>query len=153
MRLNTSKGAGLLGAVVAAAVAILAALDSTTFYQWQQERMVKRVLAADPTDLVSAGRTLLSAKPGFVGKISPSSSDVPAAIRRLKPTLISLTTNSAAVDFSDVCNPFGIVVYQLGASPPPASKFGRGPRKWIDGLWLYDDGQLETYAPTRAGAY
>jgi hypothetical protein len=71
----------------------------------------------------------------------------------LKLTLISLSTNAVSVDFSDASNPFGIIVYTVGASLPPAPKTGRGPRKWIDGLWLYDDGQLETYAPTAGGPH
>jgi hypothetical protein len=102
-------------------------------------------LAADPAELLTAGRALLASRPGFVGKVSPSSSEIPKAIRRLKPRRISMSTNSVGVDFSDVSNPFGIIVYAVGVNPPSEPKSGRGPRKWIDGLWLYDDGQLENY--------
>ena len=144
MTLST-RNAVLLLAIVATLVATLSMLDSSAFYAWRQERMVKRVLAADPAELMAAGRTLIASRPGFVGQISASSPDVPSAIRRLKPTLISLSTNSLGVDFSDVFNPFGIIVYAAGVNPPAVPKFGRGPRRWIDGLWVYDDGQLETY--------
>lgn len=92
---------------------------------------------------MSAGRALIASRAGFVGEISPSSRDVPRAIRSLKPTRVSLSTNSLGVDFSDVFNPFGIIIYAAGANPPPPPKSGIGPRKWIDGLWLYHDGQLE----------
>jgi len=59
-----------------------------------------------------------------------------------------MSTNSLGVDFSDVFNPFGIIVYAAGLNPRAEPKSGIGPRKWIDGLWLYDDGQLETYGAT-----
>jgi|GEM_PF-1748015 hypothetical protein len=130
-----------MGGVIAA----VALLNSTSYYFWQQKRMMKRVLAADPAQLLSAGRALLESRPGFIGEVSPSSPDVPSAIRRLKPTLISVSTNSLGVDFSDAFNPFGIIVYAAGANPPVEPKYGRGPHRWIDGLWVYDDGQLETY--------
>lgn len=124
-------------------IVLLEITDSSTFYAWQQARMVKRVLAAEPEELVSAGRALLASRAGFVGKISPASRDIPRDIRRLKPTRVFVSTNSLGVDFSDVFNPFGIIVYAAGANPPPPPKSGIGPRKWIDGLWLYHDGQLE----------
>jgi hypothetical protein len=144
MRLNT-RNALILLAIIGVVVVTLWVLDSNAVYAWRQERMVKRVLAADPAELLSAGRTLLASRPGFVGKITPSSPDVPSAIRRLKPTLISMSTNSLGVDFSDVSNPFGIIVYPAGVNPPAEPKSGIGPFKWIDGVWLHDDGQLETY--------
>ena len=59
-----------------------------------------------------------------------------------------MSTNSLGVDFSDVFNPFVIIVYAAGLNPRAEPKSGIGPRKWIDGLWLYDDGQLETYGAT-----
>ena len=105
------------------------------FYRWQQKRMVKRVLAADPQELLSAGRLMLQQRPGFVGHIEPSSPEIPAAIRKLGPTHVSFYTNSVAIDFSDVFNPFGISVYSPGTK-------GEGRHEWISGLWLYDDGQL-----------
>src|SRR5687768_15715718 len=92
MTLSTRK-AVILCTFVGALCATLWVLDSSAFYQWRQERMVKRVLAANPAELLGAGRTLLASRPGFVGKISPSSPDVPSAIRRLKPTLISISWN------------------------------------------------------------
>ena len=110
--------------------------------------MVRRVLAADPGELLSAGRTLIADRQGFVGEISTSSPDVPRVISRLKPTRISMSANRLGVDFGDVANPFGIIVYAIGVNPPAVDKSRRGPRKWIDGLWLYDDGQLENYGVT-----
>jgi hypothetical protein len=135
MTLSIRNAVILLG-MVGTLVATLAVFDSSAFYAWQQKRMVKRVLAADPAQLLSAGRTLIASRPGFVGEISPSATEIPGVIRRLKPTRVSFTTNSVWIDFSDVFNPFGIAVYAAGAD-------SRGPHKWIDGLWLYDDGQLE----------
>ena len=145
MTLRGPKAVGLMVAAFAVLVLIvlLEITDSSTFYAWQQKRMVKRVLAADPKELVSAGRALLASRAGFVGEISPSSRDIPRGIRSLKPTRVSLSTNSLGVDFSDLFNPFGIIIYAAGANPPPPPKSGIGPRKWIDGLWLYHDGQLE----------
>ena len=138
MTLRAPKAVSLMVAAVAvlALVVLLELMDSSAFYAWQQKRMVKRVLAADPEQLLSAGRQLLHGRAGFVGEISPSAPEIPPVIRRLKPTRVSISTNSVWVDFSDVFNPFGIVVYAAEAD-------GRGPHKWIDGLWLYDDGQLE----------
>ncbi len=133
----------ILVAIVGAMVVTLWVLDSSAFYAWQQKRMVRRVLAADPAELVSAGRALIAGRTGFVGEIDPSSPDVPPSIRRQKPTLMSVSTNSLGVDFSDVSNPFGIIVYAAGVNPPTVRKSGIGPREWIDGLWIYDDGQLE----------
>ena len=141
----STRNAAILLVVLGTLVATLSVVDSGPFYAWRQKRMVERVLAADPSELLSAGRALIASRPGFVGEISPSSPDVPRAIRRLKPTLISVSTNSLGVDFSDVSNPFGIIVYAAGVGPPAEPKFGRGPRRWIDGIWVYDDGQLETY--------
>lgn len=139
----TARKAVVLLAIVGVFVVTLAVLDSSAYYDWQQKRMVKRVLAAEPEALLSAGRAFLANRSGFIGEIDPSSLDVPAAIRKLKPTLISMNTNSLGVDFSDVSNPFGIIVYAAGVNPPVKPKSGIGPRKWIDGLWLHDDGQLE----------
>jgi hypothetical protein len=138
MTFRGPKAVGLIVAAVAvlALVALLEITDSSAFYGWQQKRMVKCVLAADPEQLLSAGRQLLHSRAGFVGEISPSAPEIATAIRRLKPTRVSILTNSVWVDFSDVSNPFGIAVYAAGAE-------GKGPHKWIDGLWLYDDGQLE----------
>jgi hypothetical protein len=118
---------------------------SSPFYHWQQKQMVKRILAADPEQLLSAGRTLLARRPGFDGEISPSSPEIPIAICRLKPTKVSMSANALGVDFSDASNPFGIIVYAAGVHPPVKVNTGIGPREWIDGLWLYDDGQLEKY--------
>ena len=143
-----ARNAVILCAFIGALVATLWVLDSNAVYAWRQERMVKRVLAADPAELLSAGRTLIASRPGLVGKITPSSPDVPSAIRRLKPTLISMSRDSLGVDFGDVYNPFGIIVYAAGVNPPAEPKSGIAPRKWIDGLWLYHDGQLETYGAT-----
>lgn len=126
----------LLGAVVLAGVSFLEFLGVPPFYAWQQKRMVKRVLAADPEQLLIAGRQLLHSRAGFSGEISTSAPEIPPAIRRLKPTRVSISTNSVWIDFSDVFNPFGIAVYAAGTD-------GSGPHKWIDGLWVYDDGQLE----------
>jgi hypothetical protein len=141
----STRNVAIVLVIVGALLATLSVLDSRAVYAWQQQRMVKRVLAADPAELLRAGRTLIASRPGFVGEINPSSPDVPRAIRRLKPAVISFSTNSLGVDFSDVFNPFGIIIYAAGVNPPAEPKSGRGPRRWIDGLWVYDDGQLETY--------
>lgn len=98
-----------------------------------------------PEQLLSAGRTLLASRSGFDGEISPSSPEIPNAICRLKPTKVSMSANSLGVDFSDASNPFGVIVYAADVYPPAEANTGIGPRKWIDGLWLYDDGQLEKY--------
>ncbi len=144
MTLSTRNTVILL-AIIGAVVAALWLLDSSAFYEWQQKRMVKRVLVADPAELLSVGRALLASRPGFVGEIRSSSPDVPIAIRRLKPSHISMSTNSLGVDFSDLFNPFGIIVYAVGVNAPAEPKSGIGPRKWIDGLSIYDDGQLENF--------
>ncbi len=124
---------------------LLETLDSPAFYAWQQERMVKRVLAANPQELLAAGRTMIANRPGFTGQINPASRNIPKAIRQLKPTCISVSTISLGIDFSDVPNPFGIIIYAAGAPPPAMPKTGIGPRQWIEGLWLYDDGQLDQF--------
>ncbi len=141
----SSRSLAILVAAFCALIAALWVLDSTAYYMWRQERMVKRVLAADPHELLSSGRALIAGRQGVGGRVSLSSSSVPETIRRLKPTLISTGTNWLSVDFSDVSNPFGFIIYADGVPPPPRPKSGIGPRKWIDGLWLYNDGQLETY--------
>lgn len=144
MTLNTRNSIVLFG-LIGTLVATIWVLTSKTFYAWQQERMVTRVLAANPAELLSAGRTLITRRQGFTGELSASSSDIPSPIRRLKPTRISMSAGRLGVDFGDVANPFGIIVYAAGVNPPAVDKSRVGPRKWIDGLWLYDDGQLETY--------
>ena len=140
MRLNSSNVVFLAIVAVAtiAAILVLEYRQSPSFYFRQQERMVDRVLASDPDRLLSAGRQLLQSRAGYVGEISVSSSDVPEIIRKLKPSQITFGTNSLWVDFSDVSNPFGIVVFPVGADGP-------APHKWIDGLWLFDDGHLHKY--------
>jgi hypothetical protein len=122
---------------IVAVILVLEYLQSPSFYFRQQRRMVTRVLATDPYLLLKAGRQLLQGRTGYVGEISASSSDIPDIIRRLKPTRITFRTNSLWVDFSDVSNPFGIVVFPSGVNGP-------APHKWIDGLWLFDDGHLHT---------
>jgi hypothetical protein len=148
------KHNSLIAVILAAAAVMVVVLASALpleffepifYYRWKQERMVKRVMGANPEQLLSATRQLLQSQPGFVGDMSPSAAGVPGAIRRLRPTKISIGTNAVRVEFSDVFNPFGIIVYAAGVNPPPAPQYGRGPREWIDGLWVYDDGQLETY--------
>lgn len=140
-----TRNAVILLAILGAVIATLSVLDSSAFYVWQQKRMVRRVLAANPIELRDAGRTFLVSRQEVVGSISLSSSDVPKTIRRLKPTFISVSTNSLGVDFSDAANPFGLMIYAVGVNPPPKTKSGIGFRKWIDGVWLYDDGQLENF--------
>jgi hypothetical protein len=144
----SNRNAVIVLALAGVLVVAVWLLDSSALYAWRQERMVKRVMAADPRELLSAGRELIASRQGRAGKISPLSSDVPKAIRRLKPTLISVSTNSLAVDFSDVSNPFGIIIHAVGLDPPAKPKSGFGPREWIKGLWLYDDGQLENFGQT-----
>lgn len=128
----------VLGAVILSGVAFLESLGVPPFYAWQQKRMVRSVLAANPEQLLSAGRELLGRRQGYVGEISCSAPEIPYAIRRLGPTRVSFNTNSVWVDFSDVFNPFGVVVF----TAEPQNE-GQGLHKWIAGLWLYDDGQLE----------
>jgi len=132
-------------AAILAAVFVLEFFEPSFYYAWKQECMVRRVVAANPEHLLTAARQLLQSRPGFAGDINPSASGVPSAIRKLRPTRISFATHSVSIDFSDVFNPFGITVYAAGVSPPAAPPYGRGPRQWIEGLWVYDDGQLETY--------
>lgn len=142
MKISTSNLVIVLF-VASALVPLIWLLDSNVIYKWQQKRIVARVLAADPAELLRGGRALLASRTGYVGTIKPSSTDVPLSIRRLKPTMISVSKGSVSVDFSDVANPFGIIVYADGVNPPPQRNSRIGPRMWIDGLWIYDDGQLE----------
>jgi hypothetical protein len=135
---------GPVAGVIFAAFLVLELLEPSFYYRWKQKRMVSRVMAANPEHLRRAARELLQSRPDFVGEISPSAPGLPSELRKLKPRRISVTTNSVSVDFGDVFNPFGIIVYAADSSPPAAPLFGRGPRQWIDGLFLYDDGQLET---------
>jgi hypothetical protein len=106
-------------------------------FSWQERRAVKRVLAADPQQLLVAGRLMLQQRPGFTGTLPPSSPDIPAVIRKLDPAYISFTTNSVAIDFGHPANPFGIVVFAPGEK-------GQGRHEWISGLWLFHDGQLHS---------
>ena len=129
MKLSPRTSAILI-VITAILVVAMAALEFPSYYAWQQQRMVKCVLTANPDELLSAGRDLLGRRPGFVGQISASSPDVPRTIRLLKPTYISISTNSVGVDFSDAANPFGILVYAAGAHPPDPDKYGPGPLQW-----------------------
>jgi hypothetical protein len=133
------------GAVVASILTfgILELIEPSFYYDWKQERMVRRVMTQNPEQLLSAARELLHRRPGFTGHVNPSALDLPVALRRLRPTEIWFATNAVSVDFSDVANPFGITAYEIGAKPPPPSQYGA--RQWIEGLWVHDDGQLETY--------
>jgi len=74
-----TRNAVILLAILGAVIATLSVLDSSAFYVWQQKRMVRRVLAANPIELRDAGRTFLVSRQEFVGSISLSSSDVPKA--------------------------------------------------------------------------
>jgi len=136
MKRNLPKIIGLI-LILGALITAYNFLPPLPVYQWQQKRMVNRVLSANPEELLQAGRLMLQQHPGFVGYLDPSSSEIPAAIRKLGPTRISFRTNHVAVDFSDVFNPFGIFVYSPGENGE-----GQGRHEWINGLWLYDDGQL-----------
>jgi hypothetical protein len=139
MKLNIRNAVFLVfvAASIVAAILVVDYLQSPSFYFRQQKRMVDRVLASDPDRLLRAGRQLFQSRPGYVGEISTSSPDIPSIIRKLKPTQITFRTNSLWVDFSDVMNPFGIVVFPGRGDDPYL-------HKWIDGLWLFDDGQLHT---------
>ena len=135
-------------AVVGASVltfGVLELFEPTFYYFWKQERMVRRVMAANPAELLSASRELLRSRPGLTGHVSPSALDLPRQLRKLGPTEIWFFTNAVSVDFSDVFNPFGITAYEVGAEPPPPTQYGVPPRQWIEGLYVYDDGQLERY--------
>lgn len=114
-------------------------LSPGPIFSWQERRAVKRVLAADPQQLLEAGQTLLQKHPGFTGTIPSSSPAIPDVIRKLDPAYISFTTNSVAIDFGHPANPFGIVVFAPGEK-------GHGRHEWINGLWLFDDGQLQNVA-------
>ena len=108
------------------------------YRHWQQKRMVERVLATDPNDLLKAGRQLLASKPDFVGNLDPSSAEVPIVFRRLKPTYVYISKSCLTVNFDHVVNPFGVAIFRDGY---PA----RFKREWIEGLWLFDDGQLRKF--------
>ncbi len=139
MKLNLSATEMLatgIGTVALAFILLFVLWESPFVYHKRQGLMVWRVLSSNPEDLLDAGRQLLKEHHGSVGEVSPSSSTVPKVLRNLSPSRIRVSTNSIAIDFSDLFNPFGIVVFPFG-------EVGRGPHKWIDGLWLYDDGQLE----------
>jgi hypothetical protein len=136
-------GVSIATAAVFCVVAFISV--SPTYYHWQQERMVKRVLTAEPRDLLSAGRVLIQSRQGFIGEIDPSSHEIPIAIRKLTPTRVTFSKRGIIVDFSDLANPFGIVVFKAGVVPPTNWTSGPYPLQWIDGLWLYDDGQLGKY--------
>ena len=56
-----TRNAVILLAILGAVIATLSVLDSSAFYVWQQKRMVRRVLAANPIELRDAGRTFLVA--------------------------------------------------------------------------------------------
>ena len=119
--------------------------EPSFYYDWKQERMVMRVMTANPEELLSASRALLRSQPGLTGHVDPSQLELPRALRKLRPTKMWFFTNAVSVDFSDVFNPFGITAYAIGAKPPPPSVYGLPPRQWIEGLWVHDDGQLERY--------
>jgi hypothetical protein len=141
----------LLGMGCVLMCAAMLVWQSPTYYFWQQERMVRRVLRANPIELRDAATALLTKRENSLGKIDPSAAEVPNAIRILKPTSIMVSSNQIGIDFGDAFNPFGIIVYRPGYTPPPHEKWGRPPLRWVDGLWLYDDGQLEQYGqPLRA---
>jgi hypothetical protein len=129
---------------------VLELIEPPFYYDWKQERMVRRVMTANPEELLSAARELLRSQPGLTGHVNPSALRVPRALRKLRPTEIWFFTNAVSVDFSDVANPFGITAYAIGAKPPPPSDYGIPPRQWIEGLWVHDDGQLERYGQVGA---
>jgi hypothetical protein len=146
---NKPLVAGSLGlATVVASIltfGFLEVLEPTFYYEWKQERMVRRVMTANPEQLLSAARELLRSRPGLTGPVKPSALDLPRALRKLSPTRVWFLTNAVYVDFSDVFNPFGITAYAIGAKPPPPGQYGVPPRQWIEGLYVYSDGQLERY--------
>jgi len=125
----------LVAAAVVAMLLLLQYWQSPSFYQKQQRRMVERVINSDPHALLLAGRDFLRNRTGYLGEVDTSSSEIPKVIRELRPTNITFSTNEVWIDFSDAFNPFGIVVFSPGFDGP-------APHKWIDGLWLFDDGQL-----------
>lgn len=131
--------------VLILAFSVLELIEPPFYYFWKQERMVRRVMSANPDQLLSAARELLRSRPGFTGRVEPSAVDVPRGLRKLHPTGICFSTNSISVDFGDVFNPFGITAYAIGAEPPPPPHYGVPPRQWIEGLYVFDDGQLQTY--------
>ena len=133
----------LIGVVVIAAVICLGPWVDGKLYDRQQAQMVKRVMESDPQALLVAGRELLAKRNGRIGDADLTDIDLPPAIRGLRPTEISFRTNSVSIEFSDVFNPFGITVFDNANDAP--DPYYRG-HKWVDGLWLYHDGQLEGYA-------
>jgi hypothetical protein len=142
MAISTRTSVILL-VTVGAVVAAISLLESSSYYEWQQKRMVRAVLAANPDELLRAGRMLLANRSGYVGEMSSSSRDIPPPIRRLQPKRVLLKSDSVWVEFSDICNPFAFTVFTPAAD---ASKtVGYGWHKWIDGLWIFDDGQLEKF--------
>ena len=139
-RITVALGLGV-GLLIVASMVFL----SPTYYFWRQERMVRRILRTDPVELRAAARALLRARTNAEANIEPSGRDVPAAIRSLHPTLITVSSSSIAIEFGDAANPFGVIAYLPDATPPPSGRFGKPPVQWIDGLFVYDDGQLEHY--------
>lgn len=137
-------GVAAVGAVILT-FGFLELMEPTFYYDWKQERMVRRVMSADPEQLLSAARELLRSRPGFTGHVNPDAVDVPRVLRKLRPTEIWFFTNAVSVEFSDVANPFAITAYATGAKPPGPTQYGVPPRQWIEGLWVSDDGQLERY--------
>jgi hypothetical protein len=138
-------GLAAVGVSVLVAFGVLELFEPIFCYEWKQERMVRRVMASNPEQVLSAARELLRSRPGFTGHLKPSALHVPRALRKLSPTEIWFFTNAVSVDFSDVLNPFGITAYAVEAKPPPPPQYGVEPRQWIEGLWVYDDGQLERF--------
>jgi hypothetical protein len=148
-KIRTRASVALL-IIVGALVAAVSLMESSSYYEWQQKRMVQRVLAADPDELLKAGRQLLATRPGYVGKITRSSQDIPSPIRRLKPRQLFLGRDSVYMEFSDIANPFGLIAFTPGADV--SKVLGHGSHQWIEGLWLFDDGQLERYGQPNGAA-
>jgi hypothetical protein len=78
-------GLGLAAAAAAVVVTfdVLELFEPIFYYDWKQQRMVRRVMAANPEQVSNAARELLSSRRGFTGHINPSALDLPTAIRAI----------------------------------------------------------------------
>lgn len=133
-----------LVACVALWFALVSSFDSNA-YARGQARAVQSVKESDPRLLLAAGRELLAKRAGRAGEIDVSDPIVPEAIRKLRPDSIWFQADAVYVNLGDIMNPFGFTVFKAGATGRDVGclmvKAGQS-REWIEGLWVFHDGQL-----------